>query len=246
MQPSVRSLDQIISEINSVYEPQIQSVRKRQSALPDQIRAEEQGLQARQNEAFDSILSGARRRGLGFSGIPLGEQARYTATEYLPALARLRQSGREQAMSLEDAILGIQERRQNQALGIRQYEQQRFDQWQAEQERLAEARRQAAAATPRPSFGRTQAAQTGPTISRKQDGGFAFSDTGGRPISAASYAQQTGQDIRDVLYQMGQAGDAYSQQVYNQLVSDPFFGKGDADYDRRVFQTYSPLFWGTF
>lgn len=158
MQPA-RSLDQIIGEIRGIYDPQIESVRQRQAAIPGQIQAEEQGLQAKQQRAFGDILSGARRRGLGFSGIPLGEQAQYTATEYLPALARLRQSGQEQARSLEDAILGINERMQNQALALRQYEQQRYDTWLQQQAEMAFQREQAekaaraAAALASPSFG---------------------------------------------------------------------------------------------
>lgn len=117
-----RSLDQILSELNSVYNPQISSVRKRQSMIPGQIKSEEAGLQAKQGQAFNDILGGARQRGLGFSGIPLAEQAKYTSTEFLPAMARLRQTGREQAMGLEDAILGIQERRGTMAQQIRQQE----------------------------------------------------------------------------------------------------------------------------
>lgn len=75
--------------------------------------------------------------------------------------------------------------------------------------------------------------------------GFAFADSTGAPISAAQYATLTGKDIRDVLYTMGQSGDSYAAQVYNQLRTDPYFGKGDANYDNRVKSTYSPLFWGT-
>lgn len=152
MQPNVRSLDQIISELNSVYEPQINLLRQQQSAIPGQIVEEEKGLQAKQTQAFDDILGGARRRGLGFSGIPLSEQARYTSTEFLPAMARLRQTGREQANSLEQAILGIQERRQNTAIEGQRYEQSRYDQWIAEQRALEERRRQEAAAQLRPTL----------------------------------------------------------------------------------------------
>lgn len=139
MQP--RTLDAILAELAPVYDPQVANYRTRQNEIPNQIKAEEEGLAAKQTNAFSEIVNGARRRGLGFSGIPVGEQARYNAQEYMPALARLRQSGREQALSLEDAILGINERRQNQALGMRQYEQQRYDAWLADQE----ARRRAAA-----------------------------------------------------------------------------------------------------
>lgn len=145
MQP--RTLDQIISEIRGVYDPQINAVKTKQSLIPQAVQSEEKALGAKQEQAFGSILDGARRRGLGFSGIPVGEQAKYSATEYLPALTRLRQSGQEQAISLEEAIFGINERMQNQALGMRQYEQQRYDQEQARLRAEAEARRQAAAAS---------------------------------------------------------------------------------------------------
>lgn len=126
MQP--RSLDQILNELNGTYNPQIDLIRQRQAAIPGQIAEEEKGLGAKQEQAFGDILNGARRRGLGFAGIPLGEQAKYTATEYLPALARLRQSGREQSMSLEEAILGIGERRDTLARQLYQNEQDRAEQ----------------------------------------------------------------------------------------------------------------------
>lgn len=146
----VRTLDQILAELSSAYDPQIANIRKRQELIPQQVAAEEQGLGAQQTQAFDQILGGARRRGLGFSGIPLAEQAQYSATQYMPALARLRQSSRDQAMSLEDAILGVNERRNTQAQQLQQSdyardfqerqfaEQQRqFNEQQAAQQRAA-------------------------------------------------------------------------------------------------------------
>lgn len=149
MQP--RTLSQILSELDTTYNPQIDAVRQRQALIPGQIQAEEQGLEAKQGQAFDDILGGARRRGLGFSGIPLGEQAKYTATEYLPALARLRQTGREQAMSLEDAILGIQERRNTMGQQIFQTEQDRFEQRRQFDAQQAAQQRAAAAAAAQPN-----------------------------------------------------------------------------------------------
>jgi hypothetical protein len=143
--PMARTLDQILAELAPAYDPQVANIQKRQQGLPGQIQAEEQGLQAKQTDAFDQILGGARRRGLGFSGIPLGEQAKYTATEFLPAMARLRQSGREQAMSLEDAILGIRERQRGQAQNIYQTEQDRAFQREMMERQMAEQRRAAAA-----------------------------------------------------------------------------------------------------
>lgn len=236
-----RTLDQILAELSPQFDPQIEQIRKRQAEIPGQLQAEEQGLEAKQQSAFGSITDAARRRGLGSSGIPLAEQARYSATEYMPALARLRQSGREQAMGLEDAILGIQERRGTLAQQIRGQEEQRD--WETQQNEL-NRRNQLAAARFTPTVGNQNKAAAGPAFQRKMDGGFAFTDAAGKPISAATYASQTGQDVRDVLYEMGQGGDQYAAQLYNQFRSDPFFGKGNAAYDKKVMQQYSPIFWG--
>lgn len=254
---AVRTLDQVLSELNSVYAPQENLVRQKQALIPGQIAEEEKGLQAKQEQSFGEILGGARRRGLGFSGIPLQEQAKYTSTEFLPAMARLRQSGREQAMSLEEALLGLGERKNTLAQQLRQgdvdadfRERQHQESIRQFNAQLAAQQRQAAASrasAPRATFGNAAAGQAPKaTIAQKQDGGFAFTDAKGAPISAARYAQLNNQDVRDVLYQMGSAGDNYSKQLYNQLSNDPFFGRGDANYDKRIFQAYSPIFWGAF
>lgn len=122
MQP--RSLQAILSELDTVggYGQQTANYRQRQADIPGQVAAEEQGLQAKQQNAFGDIERSANRKGMLFSGFSPDQQAKYTATEYMPALARLRQSGREQAMGLEDAILGIQQNRLGQAQSIRQNE----------------------------------------------------------------------------------------------------------------------------
>lgn len=149
---AIRSLDQVLAELGTAYNPQIDLIRKQQSLIPEEIAGEEQGLQAKQAQSFEDIVSGARRRGIGFSGIPLAEQARYTSTEFLPALARLKQSGRQKALSLEEAILGINERRNAMAHQLRQgdvdndFRERNFEfEKQKYGEQMAEARRQAAA-----------------------------------------------------------------------------------------------------
>ncbi len=129
----------------------------------------------------------------------------------------------------------------------RQWEAQMAEQRRQFDAQLNESRRQAARAGGfSPSIG-GKAGSTAPAVMTKKSGGggFAFADKGGQSISAAKYAQLTGQDIRTVLYTMGQQGDSYASAVYNQLRQDPFFGKGNAQYDARVKSTYSPLFWGT-
>ena len=149
---AVKSIQQINQEIGTLYDPQINAIKQRQAMIPQQLQAEEAGLGAKQTQAFDEILGGARRRGLGFAGIPVGEQAKYNATEYMPALARLKQSGREQELNLTDAILGINERRGTLANQLHQtgidndYRERVFaEEKRRAAEALAESRRQAAA-----------------------------------------------------------------------------------------------------
>lgn len=213
-----RTLDQVISSLNTTYNPQIQSIQKRQSAIPGQIAQEEQGLQAKQTQAFGDILGGARRRGLGFSGIPLGEQATYTSTEFLPALARLRQTGREQAMSLEDAILGLRSQQRQQAQSIfdadRNYalQQAQFRESQRQfNENLKLQRQQAAQAggagyAPTNNGGGEGGKSALPVMSRRKDGGYNFTYNG-RAISAAQYSQLKKIPFRDLLANMAKDGD---------------------------------------
>lgn len=216
MQP--RTLQQIISELNPTFQAQTKSLQQQQQLIPQQIKTEETALGAKQTEAFDNILSGARRRGLGFAGIPVGEQARYSATEYLPALARLRQQGQQQAMSLQDAILGINERRDTLGQQIYQTEQDReFQRQQAEANRRA-----AAAAAAMPSFsilgqGNGGSQPTGPRAVLQGPGNAQFLDANNRPITAGQYAKQTGVDIRDVLFDIGNNGNERAALLYNQL-----------------------------
>lgn len=255
-----RSLDAILSELNARSDPQRQTILNQISAIPQAQQAEEAGLQAKLSGAFDDILSGARQRGLGFSGIPLAEQSKYAATDYAPAVARVRQSFGDRKASLEDSLNSLGSQNYQNAYGI--YNSELDNEYRNAQ--LAEQRRQfdlgyaldqrklaqsgGSGGFSLSGGGGQQAAAQRPaaTIARKSDGGFAFSNAQGQPISAFSYAKQTGTDIRDVLQQMGSQGDKYAATVYNQLASDPFFGKGNQTYDQKIFKAYSPIFWGAY
>lgn len=141
-----RTLSQVINELNPTYKPQIASVRAQQAMIPQNIANETKGLEAKQTQAFDTILGGARQRGLGFSGIPLAEQAKYASTEFLPAVARLQQQGNEQKLSLEQAILGIRERRDTLAQTLLQQYKDRAEQKRQFNLSLEEQRKARAAA----------------------------------------------------------------------------------------------------
>jgi hypothetical protein len=152
MQP--RTLDQVITSLGSVYDPEVQNVRAQQAALPGQLQTDETALQGEQTRAFDDILQGARRRGTGvaFGGIPLGEQAKYTSTTFLPEMARLRGTYATKGLSLEDAILGINERRAQQGQSIFENERNFFESKRQFDEQQAANERASRAAAASPSF----------------------------------------------------------------------------------------------
>jgi hypothetical protein len=165
-----RSLDQILTELDAGYAPSRQLINQRLEGLPQQADAEIQGLNAQQGQAFNDILAGARDRGLGFSGIPIQEQAKYTATNFLPAVARVRQAQTDQKTSLFDALNNVNLDQRKTATGIYQTELDRdeqkrqFEQAQAAQERQAAASqaaaaRAASASTFNPSLGALGGAQ---------------------------------------------------------------------------------------
>lgn len=121
MQP--RTLEQIIAELQPSYQPSIEFLRQRQAEIPRTVQADIQAAEAAQTKAYEDILTGARRRGLGFAGIPLGEQAQYASTVFAPEVLRARTRGTEAARDLEGTILGLQAEMRNAAIARRQAEQ---------------------------------------------------------------------------------------------------------------------------
>lgn len=120
MQP--RTLDQILAELQPSYQPSIEFLRQRQTEIPRTVESDIQAAQGAQTQAYEDILTGARRRGLGFAGIPLGEQARYASQVFAPAVLQARTRGTEAARDLEGTILGLQAEMRNAAIARRQSE----------------------------------------------------------------------------------------------------------------------------
>jgi hypothetical protein len=138
-----QSLQDIIQSLDAGYAPSRQLINQQIDALPAQEQAQQAGLDATQKNAFDQITNGARDRGIGFSGIPLGEQAQYTASTYLPAVANLKTGMAGQKTSLLDALNQSGLAEQNAALGIQQNQQQ----MDFQREQAAAAQRASAASS---------------------------------------------------------------------------------------------------
>jgi hypothetical protein len=249
MQP--RSLQQILGELDNVYNPQVDSIRQQQALLPSQTTADIAKADAAKSTAFDDILNGARRRGAGFSGIPLDEQAKYASNVYAPQVLQVQNDARTKAFSLEDAINQIQAQKYNQGQQMYQYEttlnenRRQFDEQQA-MARAQQAQQSAAAATPSFAFNPNL---TGPksqsaTAVQRSDKGFNYFDANGRAISAAAYAAAKGLNFRDVLNEAAKAGDKGSQTALG-------FVGNDLGYDPRKVNSkqladlYNALVWGT-
>lgn len=73
-------------------------------------------------------------------------------------------------------------------------------------------------------------------------GGFDFTDSGGKAISAATYAQQTGTPIGTVLQKLGSEGDTYAQQAYNKIKNNQAYYNSNPNALKSEF---SALFWGS-
>ena len=87
--PAVRQLQDLIGTIGQSVQPQ-QQLLDQQIIQNDQSGAAQvAGLDATKNKAFGQIEQGAQNKGMFFSGFTPDEQADYTATSYLPALANL-------------------------------------------------------------------------------------------------------------------------------------------------------------
>lgn len=258
MQP--RTLEQIYSALDSVYTPQVNSLRTRQANTVQEAEADVAAATGAKDRAFGDIMSGARRRGTGiaFGGIPLAEQARYASDVFAPSVMKAKADARNRATSLEEAILGLNERRTTQAQGIFDgernfFEQQRqYNESQAlQREQMAAQQRQAAAAQWAPTMGMpggqvqgvaTQKPATAAVGSygfkNKKDGsaGFWFTDAQGNAISAARYAQLAGTNAVTLFQKMAAAGDKGAAQALQSLRGPGF--------DQGARQKYNSLFWG--
>lgn len=213
-----------------------QLLEQQLKALPGQSKAQVRGLNAQLSRANDNILQGARGRRLGFSGIPLAEQAQYAATEYAPALARVKQSMNEQRTGILGSLSSLSRDMRNQAQSIfeneRNFREQRrqFEEQMRLQRENAARSAAASAAASGPSgmdylsalmSGGGDKKSSGPRIAANGNGGFTFLNSSNKPITAGQYARATGTDIRDVLYEIGSQGDRSAAMYYNLLRDTP-------------------------
>lgn len=249
-----RSLAQIQKELDPAYAGSRKTIQAQKAALPGETQQQLEGLQAQAQQSHTDILDSARRRGLGFSGIPIGEQVQYDSTVFKPAVADLYSRQNERATSLDEALNQLFRDQRTQASTLRQSEldrdlQQRqlqeqirqFNQqlaWDKEKARLdREAAARSAAVGGYFSGGGGVAASSpskgGATMTQGKNG-FQFKNSAGQGISAAKYAAAKGIPFRQLLSQMAKAGDRNAS-IALYLVGNDF--KADPDKLSRGFDT---------
>lgn len=225
-----RSIDAILKELDAGYNPTRQLINQRLDALPAQSDAEINGLKAQEQDYYNNtILGGARERGVAFGGIPEADRARYGATQFLPAVARVRQSQNDSRMALIDALNSANRDQRTQAFGVQQSEldraeqQRQFDE-QVRQKELDRQNQLAAARASAPTLGDLNKKgvqgigsidQTKPNLLGQGGGAVVFKDQRGKPISAYDYAKLNNVALPDVLLQLGQQGDQNAANAYN-------------------------------
>lgn len=122
-------------------------------------------------------------------------------------------------------------------------QQSQFEQSLAEQQREANlSASTSGTAAPSLSLGNNNPQQNGMNMSQRNGGGFNFTGTSGQAISAGAYAKANNIPIGTLLQQMGQKGDIYARQAYNEIKANQAYYNA---HPEALKQEFSPLFWGT-
>lgn len=112
------TLKSIMGELDKYYAPSSKLLNQQLAAIPKSTDAAVKGLDAKLAQANTNILDQSRARGLGFSGIPIQEQAQYAATEYAPALANLKSGAEQNRLGILESLNQLGRDRRGQAQSI--------------------------------------------------------------------------------------------------------------------------------
>jgi len=233
-----RAFNDIYAELGSQYDPSAQLIQQQISAMPGATDAFIKQADAKLGQANESIVEGARSRGMGFSGIPLAEQAKYAATEYAPAIANFKSGQEQNRLGMMESLNALNRERNTRAQSVydgetaRDFQERQFQEQIRqfnEQQRAAAAARASEQANIGAYLGGGQIpGQAGgaPAAAKmvKTAKGFNFVDGTGRGINAAQYAQLAGVGYRELLSQMAKAGDKNAQLGLKYVGNDGKFG----------------------
>lgn len=194
------TLQEYYNQLAPIYEPQIASLKAQEASLAPQYQAQKSALEQARINAFRNISNTASARGMAFSGFTPEQEAQYTGTTYLPAMANLETQQLKSKQSLIDAINAANADRYAKSLGYYESAQQA----EAANQAAIEAARIKATATNRSSGssgggGGSGTFETGFYYTPSKSGGYSFYNDKGKPVTAYTYAANTGQSIRSLL-----------------------------------------------
>jgi len=141
--PKVQSLSQIMTELAPASAQQTSLIQQQQAGLGAKYAEQQKGLDAQKAADFTTINNQATGRGMAFSGIPLDEQATYLSTNYLPAIANLKQQQNDENMSLSKNLADIYSQQYTSAFNTRQTQQGALNSWNMQQMQLEAQAREA-------------------------------------------------------------------------------------------------------
>lgn len=188
-----RALQDIITELDTVYRPQRDLYNKQLTEVDPQLDAEKKGLMAQKDDSFRQISDQANRRGMFYSGMPIQEEQRYTGQQFLPALANLQGKYATQRFGLQETLAKLVSEQHSKAYGIREGELAQEEEQRQFNERLR-AQQEADAAS--------RAAGSG-------GGGGGYNFTGGNTLGAQTPAKTYlgNDDFRGRLAYLAQGGN---------------------------------------
>lgn len=142
--PAVQSLSDLVAEQNTALAPQQSQIDNEIVANDQSGQAQTAGLDAAQTAAFGKITQASNDRGAYFSGFTPSQEAGYTGSTYLPALAKLQATIDQTKNTLLGQKATLSAQANTNALGTQKTQQSALDSFNAQQQQEDAA---AAAAT---------------------------------------------------------------------------------------------------
>lgn len=143
--PKVQTLAESMAALGPGYEEQQSLYGEQIEGLGGQFDSQRQRLEGQRVQTFEDINNAATGRGVGaaFSGVPINEQNRYLANEFLPGQQALVEQENAQRMDLRMSQAELSTEQRTTALSRIDQQQQSLNQWNLQQAQLEAQRREA-------------------------------------------------------------------------------------------------------
>jgi len=218
-QPVVQSVEQIVADLNPVYQGSMDVIAQRRAQVPTQFEAQRQALGAEKVQGFNQINNQMTGRGISFGGITADEQSNYLSTKYLPGLTALSQQENDVNLELDDALAKINQDRQLRAIDTRAGQQKSLEAYLSEQRQMQWERekfnaQQSLERAKMAADNARQAAATPVTYTWAKNGAGGYNTTGGVDLATAVKSQGGGISNLVSLLSAGSASDRKAAQYY--------------------------------